>query len=117
MLRYQTQPAREAALERTRTVASAMDDVVRVPGTNLRFGLDPLLSIVPVTGDAVGALISLYIVFEAVRLGVPKRTLARMLALVGLDFALGSIPVVGPLFDAFLRVNDRNNRLLESHVE
>ena len=49
MLRYQTQPAREAALERTRTVASAMDDVVRVPGTNVRFGLDPLLSIVPGT--------------------------------------------------------------------
>ena len=115
--RHQSQPARERALGRARTVATVMDDVVRIPGTNIRIGLDPVLSIVPVTGDAVGAAIGLYVVLEALRVGVPKRTLVVMLGLLGLDFVLGSIPVVGPLFDAALRVNDRNTRILESHVD
>jgi hypothetical protein len=114
---HQNQPDRERALRRAKMVATVMDDVVRIPGTNVRFGLDPVLSIVPVTGDAVGAAIGLYVVLEALRMGVPKRTLVVMLGLLGLDFVLGSIPVIGPLFDAALRVNDRNTRILEAHVD
>lgn len=115
--RHQRQPERERALGRAKRVATVMDDVVRIPGTNVRVGLDPVLSVVPVTGDAVGAVIGLYVVLEAFRIGVPKRTLAAMLGLLGLDFVLGSIPVFGPLFDAVLRVNDWNTRILESHVD
>lgn len=114
---YQTQAKRERALKRSQAVASVMDDAVRVPGTNVRFGLDPVLSIVPVTGDALGAIIGLYVVLEALRVGVPKRTAATMVVLLGLDFLFGSIPTIGPLFDAVLRVHDRNARLLESHVD
>jgi hypothetical protein len=101
----------ERALNRMRRVAWVLDDCARVPGTELRFGLDPALSVLPVIGDAVAACISLYIVFESVNLGVDRRTLARMLANLGIDFAVGSLPYLGTVFDFFFKANDRNMAL------
>jgi hypothetical protein len=108
----------EAALRRMRAVARVLDDAVRVPGTNVRVGLDPLLSALPSpVSDAVGAGLSLYIVLEAANLGVPYTTIVRMLANVALDFAVGSVPVVGWLFDAVWKANRRNVALVERHLE
>jgi hypothetical protein len=96
------------ALDRMRTVAWIMDDCLRVPGTNVRFGLDPVLSVVPVVGDAVATGFALYIVLESANLGVGPKTLVHMIANLTLDFAVGSIPVAGTVFDFFFRANDRN---------
>jgi hypothetical protein len=96
------------ALYRMRTVAWIMDDCLRVPGTNVRFGLDPVLSVVPVVGDAVATGFALYIVLESANLGVGPKALVRMIANLTLDFAVGSIPVAGTVFDFFFRANDRN---------
>lgn len=105
-----------AALDRARKVSTLLDDAVRVPGTDFRIGIDPIVSVLPVGGDALGLLMSAYIVVEALLLGVPKRLLARMVFNIVLDFAGGSVPVLGTLFDAYWKANERNVELLERHV-
>jgi hypothetical protein len=107
----------EAAVRRMRFVARLLDDSVRVPGTRLRVGLDPILGVVPGAGDAIAAALSIYIVLESARLGVPFLTLLRMVANVSLDFAVGSVPLLGTLFDAVWKANRRNLRLALSHLE
>ncbi|MFB6171341.1 MAG: DUF4112 domain-containing protein [Haloarculaceae archaeon] len=110
-------PRDEPALRRARTASRLLDDAVRVPGIGVRVGLDPLLSAAPSpVGDVVGAVLSLYVVHQARRLGVPRPTLARMLVNVGVDAAGGSIPVAGVLFDAVWKANERNLALLERHL-
>ena len=107
----------EAALKRIRAVSTLMDDVVSVPGTNVSVGLDPLLSLDPSpVGDLVGAGISVYIVAEAANLGVPLTTVVRMLGNVTVDLAIGSVPVVGALFDTLWKANEKNVALVEKHV-
>lgn len=81
-----------------------------------RIGLDPLIGIAPVAGDAVAAAASLYILFEGVRVGVPFRTLAAMLLFVALDFLIGSVPVLGSIVDAMLKINDRNATAFDDSV-
>ena len=93
-----------------------MDDAFRVPGTEFRIGLDPILGILPVVGDGVATLFSLYVVAEAAVAGVPQRTLLRMLAVVAVDTVVGSVPVLGPVFDAAWKANRWNVRTLERHV-
>ncbi|MFC6725863.1 DUF4112 domain-containing protein [Halobium palmae] len=107
----------EAALERVRFVADLMDDAFEIPGTDVSVGLDPLLGIAPVSGDAVSGAISLYIVGEAARAGVPKGKLARMLFNVGVDVSVGSIPVLGTIFDAFWKANQWNASMMEDYLE
>ena len=105
------------ALKRIRIVSRALDDSIRIPGTSRRIGLDPIVNLVPVGGNAVGTVLSLYPVVEAIRLGVPRRLLARMLVNVGIDAGGGAIPVVGVLFDAAWKANERNVALLEGHLD
>lgn len=112
-----TTPREEAALRRVETVGNLLDEAVRVPGTDFRFGLDPVLGILPGAGDAVAAALSLYPIAEAYRLDAPRSTITKMLGLVAIDFAVGSVPVLGTLFDAFWKANVWNARALERHVE
>lgn len=100
-----------AAVERMQLVAGVLDEAVRIPGTDVRVGLDPLLGVVPGVGDALSGLVSLYVVLESARLGVSYATLLRMLANVAIDVAGGSIPYVGVAFDAFWKANVRNLEL------
>ncbi|EMA17346.1 MULTISPECIES: DUF4112 domain-containing protein [Haloarcula] len=105
-----------AALGRIRTVAHILDESVRVPGTTLRVGLDPIIGLLPVAGDVATAVCSLYIVAEAIRLGVPKRTLLRLLANIAVEMLFGSVPVVGDLFDAYWKTNVKNAELVAAAV-
>lgn len=98
----------EAALHRMEAVAHALDESVRIPGTNARVGLDPILGAVPVTGDLISGAVSLYIVAESARLGVSRATLLRMIATISVDVVGGSVPYVGTLFDSFWKANVRN---------
>lgn len=108
--------AETAALDRVEFVSHVLDEAIRVPGTDYRVGLDPVLSLLPIAGDLTAALISLYPVAEGYRLGVPKRTLGLMLALVAIDAVVGSVPVLGSVFDALWKANEWNRRLLERHL-
>lgn len=107
----------EAALKRLNAVAFLLDESVRVPGTEIRVGIDPLVSLVPVLGDVVSGGISLYIVVESAYLGVSYTTLVRMLANIMVDVAGGSLPYVGPVFDAVWKTNKRNLELLLAELE
>ncbi|SEV79607.1 DUF4112 domain-containing protein [Natrinema salifodinae] len=98
----------EAALERMRVSARILDEGMRVPGTNFRFGLDPIVGILPGVGDSAASIVSLYIVAESARMGVSQSTLLRMLANVAVDTIGGSVPIIGVLFDAFWKSNKWN---------
>ncbi len=105
--------ARLAALRR---LAWLLDGAMRLPGTKFRFGLNSLIGLAPVAGDAVLAMVSLYIVWEARRLGVPNAILARMLANVAIEAGAGAVPVLGDLFDVAFKANLRNLDLVETYL-
>jgi hypothetical protein len=101
----------EAAIERMRTVAHVLDEGVRVPGTDFTIGIDPIVGILPGAGDTAAALVSLYLVVESARQGVSQSTLLRMLANIGVDAVIGSIPLLGVAFDAVWKANKWNLQL------
>jgi len=98
-------------LDRLRTLAALLDEIVRIPGTQIRLGIDPLLGVVPLAGDTVAGILSLAIVAVAAWHGVSKRTLVRMLGNIAIDVALGSVPVAGDFFDIYWKANVRNVEL------
>ena len=99
-----------------RTLAHWLDAGIRVPGTNIRFGLDPLLGLIPGVGDAAGAVLAGWILLEAMRLGASRATVLRIAGNVALDAGLGAIPVLGDIFDFAWKANLRNVALLERHL-
>jgi hypothetical protein len=103
----------EQSLER---LGWLMDDLIRIPVLGWRFGLDALLGLIPGFGDTATSLVSFYILAAAVRYQVPKITLLRMGLNIGLDYALGSLPLVGDLFDAWWKSNQMNVELLRKRA-
>jgi hypothetical protein len=101
-----------AAIDRMRTIARVFDDFMRIPGTDFRIGLDPILGALPGVGDVISAGLSLYLVLEAARLGVSFTTLLRMIANVSIDVVGGSLPIVGGIIDAVWKANKRNIELV-----
>jgi hypothetical protein len=102
---------------RLRRIAWLLDDLVRVPGTSRRVGLDPLLGLLPGGGDIAGSALSAYIVFAAARLGAPSSVILRMGWNIVVDTVLGAVPLLGDLFDASWKANRRNVALLETYME
>ena len=100
-----------------RDLARLMDEAIRIPGTNIRVGLDALLGLVPGGGDVAGGVLSALIMLQAARAGAPTPILARMLGNVVIDTVVGSIPLLGDLFDVAWRANSKNVRLFESWRE
>lgn len=95
-----------------------MDRAIRIPGTSLRFGIDPILGFFfPVVGDWIGTFVSAYIVLASIRHGLPKRTITRMVFNVAVDFLLGTIPVVGDAVDFAWKSNTKNLRLLNQYAK
>jgi hypothetical protein len=93
-----------------------LDSAFRVPGTRLTFGLDPLLGLVPGLGDLATPLFAALLLVHAVRLRIPRVVQVRMLINAVIDFGIGSIPVLGDLFDFGWKANVRNLALLERHA-
>lgn len=102
-------------LRRLSGIARLMDTAIRVPGTGIRFGADSIMGLVPVIGDAGGALIGLYIVNEARRMGVPADKLAQMVGNIAVDSVVGSVPVFGDLFDVYFKSHRRNVDMIMQH--
>ncbi len=107
----------EQSKNKLNRLAWLMDNSFRVPGTQMRFGVDGLIGLIPGIGDAIGALISSHIMSEAAQLGVPKSILLKMAFNVGLDALLGIIPVVGDVSDFVWKANQRNVKLLSDYLE
>jgi len=106
---------REATLLKLERMADLLDSRWRIPGTNWRFGVDAVASIVPVAGSLSTAAASAYMIKRANDLGAPSHVLAKMVGNVALDAVVGSIPLIGPVFDLAVKANRRNMRLLRKH--
>ena len=104
-------------LRRLSGIARLMDTAIGIPGTRLRFGADSIMGLVPLVGDGAGALVGLYIVNEARRMGVPREKLARMIGNIGMDAVVGSVPLVGDLFDVYFKSHRRNLDIMLDHFE
>jgi hypothetical protein len=104
-------------LRRLRGITRLMDTALHIPGTRIRFGADSVLGLVPVVGDASGALVGLYIVNEARRLGMPAGKLMQMLGNIAADSVVGSVPLLGDVFDLFFKSHRRNMQLILDHFE
>ena len=102
-----------ARLARLRRLAWLLDAQFRLPGTRFRFGVNSLLGLSPVAGDVALGAVSLYLIWEAKRLGAPTPLLGQMLANVAIEVAGGAVPIVGDLFDMAFKANLRNLDLLE----
>lgn len=109
--------ARFRAFERRFSVVSRLlDDLVVVPGTNHRVGLDPIVGLIPVVGDAVSGVVGFWLIAEATRFGLPRVVVARMVLNTSADLALGFVPVLGDVFDIVSRSNARNLALFRRHA-
>ena len=115
MTRADTAP--DIDIERLDRLARRMDSLFRIPGTRIRVGLDAILGLVPGVGDALALAPSLYIYREGHRAGVPGHTKGRMIANIAIDTLVGSIPLVGDIFDIGYKSKLRNVALIREHLE
>ena len=106
-----------SSLARVSVLADLLDNAIRIPGTQIRIGLDPLIGLVPGIGDLAGAALSIYIILEGARAGVPRTVLVRMLGNIGIDSLVGAVPALGDLFDFGWKANAKNAQLLRAHLE
>jgi hypothetical protein len=107
----------DSTRERINRLAWLLDSSIPIPGLKFRIGIDALIGLIPGIGDAVGVLLSSYIVREAARAGLPKSILARMVLNVAIEGVVGMIPFAGDLFDAVWKANQRNAALLNAYLE
>ncbi|WP_019509600.1 DUF4112 domain-containing protein [Pleurocapsa sp. PCC 7319] len=104
-------------LQRIRKITNLLDSAIGIPGTKFRIGLDPILGLFPGGGDLIGAIISAYMIYLAAHFGLKKEEIGKMAGNVAIETILGSIPLVGDLFDAYFKANSRNLEILENHIE
>lgn len=97
-------------------VTHALDELVGIPGTPVRVGLDPIVGLIPVVGDAVAAIVGAWVIGEAARFGIPRIVIARMVVNLVVDLAIGAIPFLGDLYDFAFRSNSRNLALFRRHA-
>jgi hypothetical protein len=109
-------PPDPRGLETLRRWARIFDSAFRIPGTQITFGIDPILGLIPGLGDVASPVFSLFFVWHGFRLGVPKVVLARMVLNALIDTGVGAIPVVGDFFDFGWKANAWNLALLERHA-
>jgi predicted aconitase with swiveling domain len=106
----------DTVLERLDRFAYWTDECISIPGLDTRIGLDPLIGLIPVWGDTVGALVSCYVPYEAYRAGAPPSLILKMLAIIVAEGLVGVIPLVGDLIDALFKANRVNVRLLRDYL-
>ena len=111
------QPTRASELDRLEKLAHKMDTLFRIPLTSIRVGLDSLVGLLPGIGDTAALAPAAYIVYRAHQMGAPRSLLGRMGANVCIDWLVGSIPLVGDLFDVGFKANRRNVALLRRHFD
>ena len=112
---YRDDLERERLRHYAEDLARFLDTAIRIPGTPIRIGLDPLLGLIPGIGDVLASAIGSYILFLASRLGVPKIVIVRMALNLILNGVIGAIPGAGDLFSVWFQSNVRNARLLRRH--
>ncbi len=102
-------------LEALDSYSKLLDTKFRIPGTKIRFGIDFIIGLVPYAGDVISFLFSAGLVLTMARHGVSGQVLAKMIGNIFLDATVGSVPLIGDVFDLFYKANRRNYKLLEEH--
>ena len=98
-------------------IAGIMDDRFKVPGTNFKFGLDPILNLIPFAGDVSGFVVSAALLYVMAKNGVSRKVLILMAVNISVDAAIGAIPVIGQISDFYIKANTRNIKLLKEHYQ
>lgn len=109
--------SRADTVMRLDALSRLLDNAFTVPGTNIRFGIDGIIGLVPGIGDLVSMGLSSYLVWEARRLGLPRRKIMRMIGNVAFDTAIGAVPLLGDAADVLFKANRRNMRIIREHLE
>lgn len=108
---------RREALERLDHLTRLLDTALVIPGTNIRFGADAVIGLVPGIGDVITTALAAWVVYEARRLGAPMHLVVRMIGNVAIDGMVGAVPLAGDVFDVMFRANRRNLHLLRAWME
>ena len=108
---------REQRVARLEAVAKLLDVAFVLPGTNIRYGIDGIIGLIPVVGDLIATALSLWLVREARALGAPWHVITRMLGNVAVEGVIGMVPVAGDAFDVLFRANMRNARILRRWLD
>lgn len=98
-------------------IAHLFDDAFRIPGTNFKFGLDPLLNFIPVAGDVSGFVVGAMLVWVMAKHGVSRKVLILMVLNIAVDAIVGAIPLIGYVTDFYFKANTRNLKLLQEHYQ
>ncbi|WP_165725677.1 DUF4112 domain-containing protein [Pseudoalteromonas sp. SA25] len=106
----------QAAIARLERFSKLTDSSIGIPFTKFNIGLEAVIGLIPVIGDAAGLILSSYVLIEAQRLGVSKRIKTKMIINMIIDFVGGLVPFFGDIFDAFFKANTRNTQLLKKHL-
>ncbi|MEL0647157.1 DUF4112 domain-containing protein [Pseudoalteromonas agarivorans] len=106
----------QAAIARLERFSKLTDSSIGIPFTKFNIGLEAVIGLIPVIGDAAGLILSSYVLVEAQRLGVSKRIKSKMIINMLIDFVGGLVPFFGDIFDAFFKANTRNTRLLKKYL-
>lgn len=104
-------------LNRIRRISRLMDTAFKIPVVGLKIGWDPVLGLIPGLGDLIATVISAYVIVLAARFRLPRGILAQMVFNIGLEAIVGTVPLLGDVFDAFYKSNVRNLKLLETHLQ
>ena len=106
----------EEKLLRLKRLSHNLDEAFTIPGTKHKIGIDPIIGLIPVGGDLIGGVLSIYIMHAGIRMGMPRAAIVRMFTNVALEFIIGCIPIIGDLFDATWKSNQRNVKLIQDSV-
>jgi hypothetical protein len=109
--------SRAERIARLDAFSKLLDTALAIPGTNVRFGFDGLIGLIPGIGDVITTAASLWLLHEARQLGAPATVLMRMLGNIAIDSTVGAVPLVGDVFDVMWRANRRNMRILRNWLE
>lgn len=107
----------KSELKWVENLSEIMDSKFTLPGTRFRFGLDPLLGLIPGLGDAISLAISTMLIYTMTKNGVSRKVVILMMINVTIDAVLGSIPILGNIFDFFYKANSKNINLLKKHYQ
>ena len=110
-------PSKGDAIRRMEMMAKLLDNAFVIPGTNQRVGIDAIIGLVPGLGDIATTFLSSYVIWEARNLGVSRVAIGRMLTNLAIHASIGAVPILGDVFDAFFRVNQRNMRIVRAQLD
>jgi len=103
----------EERVIRLKRLSERLDETFTIPGTDYKIGIESIIGVIPLIGDLIGGIISTYIMYSGIKIGVSPRIIAQMAANIAIDFTIGSIPIIGDIFDFIWKANKKNVELIE----